>query len=330
MSTAPLPYDMFELARSAEEARRADKLSAIYHRGQMLAWNGRDVLAELVARHGPPQVDPDTRRALQRVFAILMWGELAAWRISAQLADRLVALEPKMAATSQAHDEARHFYVMHDYLEALGDVPRGMDWASRAVLDTVLETPSLMKKLLGMQLMVESLALTIFQVVRETRIEPVLCDLLRYFEKDEARHVGLGVQLLPRMLRGLSRLEIASLVAFQLRIMGLTLAGLKSLEPALRTLGLDPRAILHLGRAKQTLAFQELAAQLGVRRVPRSRQIIIRGVKGVAGALFSNQPGALARARAFASEWRAPLDEGLTPTALHPDDPAREVRIPRA
>ena len=48
---------------------------------------------------------------------MLMWGELAAWRISAQLADRLEPLEMKMAATSQAHDEARHFYVMHDYLE---------------------------------------------------------------------------------------------------------------------------------------------------------------------------------------------------------------------
>src|SRR5262249_18628710 len=162
-----------------------------------LAWDGRAVLAELVAKHGGIRVPDDKRAALSQVFGIIMWGELAAWKISLQLADEIVPLEPKMAATSQAHDEARHFYVMHDYLDTLGDVPRTMDRASRALLEIVLETPSLVKKLLGMQLMVESLALTIFQVVREAKIEPVLVDLLRYYEKDEARHVGLGVQLLP-------------------------------------------------------------------------------------------------------------------------------------
>src|SRR5262249_8566030 len=154
---------------------------------------------------------------------------------------------------------------------------------------------------LGMQLMVESIALTIFQVVRETRVEPVLCDLLRYFEKDEARHVGLGVQLLPRLMRGLTRLETASLIGFQLKIIGGTLAGLKSMEPALRELGLDPKTILNLGRAKQSLAFEELRVQLGMKTIPRSRVAIIRSVKGIAGALFAPPGG---RARAFVAEWR--------------------------
>jgi hypothetical protein len=327
---APIPFHMFELERSVEEARRAQKLASLYHRGQELAWDGRAVLAELVARHGGIHLPDDKRAALGQIFGVIMWGELAAWRISAQLADEIEELEPKLAATSQAHDEARHFYVMHDYLAALGAVPRGLDGPSRKVLETVLGTRSLVKKLLGMQLMVESLALTIFQVVRESRVEPVLVELLRYVEKDEARHVGLGVQLLPRLMKGLGRLEVASLIAFQVKILAYTLAGLKAQEASWRTLGVSPEHIIRLGRAKQTLAFQELGAQMGLSGVPRSREVIIRGVKGVAGALFAREPTPAGRVRAFVREWRAPLDEGMTPTALHPDEPAREVKIQRA
>jgi hypothetical protein len=323
-----IPFDMFDGARLAEEAQRARKLSSLYHRGQELAWDGREVLAELIARHGGVKVPPEKRAALARIFGIIMWGELAAWKISLQLADAIVPLEPKMAATSQAYDEARHFYVMHDYLEVLGDVPRQMDRASRAVLDLVLETPSLVKKLLGMQLMVESLALTIFQVVRETKVEPVLVDLLRYYEKDEARHVGLGVQLLPQLIRGLSKAEGLGLFLFQLKLLGWTLAGLKSMEPAFRTLGLDPRQILRLGRAKQTLAFQEMWGELGITHVPRSRAAVIHTIKGTAEALFAREPGVFARVRAFARGFRMPLDADLPATALSPDEAPRRVTIP--
>src|SRR5438034_462670 len=91
-------------------------------------------------------------------------------------------------------------------------------WDGRAVL----------KKLLGMQLMIETLALTIFQAVRDTRIEPVLADLLRYYEKDEARHVGLGIQMLPGMMKKMSRREGLGLFAFQIEIIGWSIAGLKS------------------------------------------------------------------------------------------------------
>src|SRR5262249_28010810 len=205
--------------------------------------------------------------------------------------------------------------------------PTTMDRASRAVLDMVLETPSLVKKLLGMQLMVESLALTIFQVVREARIEPVLADLLRYYEKDEARHVGLGVQLLPQLIRQLSKPEALGLFGFQVRLLGWTLAGLKSLEPSLRVLGIDPRTILRVGRAKQTLVFQEMWGQLGIRAPSPGREVVIRCVKAIGDALFAEERGIRARGRAFAHGLRAPLDADLPPTALSPDDAPKEIRI---
>ncbi|HWM85337.1 MAG TPA: ferritin-like domain-containing protein [Kofleriaceae bacterium] len=280
-----IPFDMFDPPRAAEEARRAHKLATIYHRGQELAWGGREVLDELIAKHGPIQIAPDKQAALGRVFAIIMWGELAAWKISAQLADQLVPLEAKMAATSQAHDEARHFYVMYDYLTALGYVPRTIDRSSRAVLDLVLRTDSMLEKLIGMQLMVETLALTIFQLVREAKVEPVLADLLRYYERDEARHVGLGIQHLPELMRKATRLQTARAIWFQLKIAGWTLRGLKDLEPHLRVLGIPSRRVLMVGRNKMFTASEMLWQGMGTGR-PMSRSKLEAAIDAVAEVMF--------------------------------------------
>src|SRR6202022_208501 len=108
-------------------------------------WDGRDVLAQLIAKHGKPTLPPEKRRALSRVFSIILWGELAAWEISAQLAAKRGPLEAKLAAASQVHDEARHFYVMHDYLEALGERPGKVEFWAQRVLRKTLETDDLLK-----------------------------------------------------------------------------------------------------------------------------------------------------------------------------------------
>jgi hypothetical protein len=302
-----IPFDMFDAPRAAEEAKRAAKLAGIYHHGQELAWGGREVLDELIAKHGPIRIEADKQAALGRLFAIIMWGELAAWKISAQLADELIPLEAKMAATSQAHDEARHFYVMVDYLRALGTVPRTIDRSSRAVLDLVLRTDSMLEKLIGMQLMVETLALTIFQLVREARVEPVLCDLLRYYERDEARHVGLGIQHLPELMRQATRWQTARAIVFQIRIAGWTLRGLKDLEPDLRVLGIPSRRVLMVGRNKMFTATDMLWRGMGSRR-PMNRQRIEAAVDAVAEVMFPRDevgPGLRDRLAAARKVWRA-------------------------
>ncbi len=247
-----LPFDMFDGVRGEAEARRARKMESIYHVGQNRIWDGREVLAELIAKHGAPRLPDDKRKALAQVFAIIMWGELAAWKISAQLADALEPLEAKLAATSQAHDEARHFYVMHDYLDALGQKVQPMGFWSERVLRLTLGTPDLVKKLLGMQLTVETIALVIFQRVRELEVEPVLTELLPYYERDEARHVGLGVQLVPQMMNALSLPGMLDVALFQLDMLSTTLFALKAIEPDLVTLGVDPRSMLGLAFRKQS------------------------------------------------------------------------------
>jgi hypothetical protein len=243
---------MFDVDYTDREARRAKRMESIYHVGQERIWDGRDVLAELIERHGPPKLADRERRALSQMFSVIMGGELAAWKISAQLTDVIVPLEGKLAASSQVHDEARHFYVMHDYLEALGHDPPVLDYWSKRVLTMTLATKSLAKKLLGMQLTIETIALTIFQRVRELEVEPVLTELLPYYERDEARHVGLGIQLLPALVSEMSYAERVDFAVFHLDLYGSAVMSLKSLEPALTSIGVDPRSLLAIGFRKQS------------------------------------------------------------------------------
>jgi hypothetical protein len=235
------PYGLVEDTIEDRARQKLDKLERLYHVGQDKIWDGRQVLDELIAKHGQPRLRPEQKDSALRMLSILLWGELAAWAISADLAERIDDVEAKMAATSQAHDEARHFYVLRDYLRALGEpVPR-LGGIGRRLLITILETDSLVHKLVGMQLLVESNALGIFHGLAAAGLEPVLTELLPYYERDEARHVGLGVLYLPRLLARLSRWEAAGVVAFQLRIIGMLMTAGMPMREDLRALGMEPR-----------------------------------------------------------------------------------------
>ncbi|HVV87220.1 MAG TPA: ferritin-like domain-containing protein [Kofleriaceae bacterium] len=303
-----IPFTMFDLPRNADVARRMDKLRHIYHRGQELAWDGREVLRELVAKHGGIRVEPALRESLGKVFSIILWGELAAWKISAELADELEPLEAKMAATAQAHDEARHFYTMYDYLVALGHPPARIDPWSQRVLDLTLGARTLVQKLLGMQLMLETIALTIFAEVRESGVEPVLADLLRYYEKDEARHVGLGTQFAPTLMRRQRGLEAADTMLFQLRLIFWSTASLKAMEGDLHALGIAAPRLIERGKRIQTRAFQELWNQLGGE--PGTSRAVNHVLNGIDAAVFPGVGVELdlgQRMRRFVDGVRAPL-----------------------
>jgi len=255
---------MFDRQRFGLEANNAKILERIYHKGHALAWDGRALLDQLVEQHGVPSLEPKRKQALGRLFGVIMWGELAAWKVSAALANELDAFEPKMAATSQAHDEARHFYVMHDYLTLLDAMPERLDRGAETLLSEVMGADHLAKKLLGMQLMVEPIALSLFHVVRQLNIEPVLTGLMPYYERDEARHVALGIKYLPAMLRTMSTRERLDLYGFQLRLVTCEMWSSFGMMRDLKTLGVDPRMMANVGRAKQLSALQMLLHEWGL------------------------------------------------------------------
>jgi len=246
-----IPYDMFDMERTQRELKSATKMERIYHIGQDRAWDGKEVLKELLEKHDGVQLAPEKVEPLRRLFATIFWGELAAWKVSSELALEIDPLEAKMAAVSQAHDEARHFYVMHDYLSLLDYEPQDLPPSAHRLLVEILRADSLAKKLVGMQLMVEPIALTLFQLVRESNTEPVLCDLLAYYERDEARHVALGVHFLPELVSKMSYTELVDFYVWQIRMFMIQLDGVQEMKADFNALGLTMRDVVHMGMIKQ-------------------------------------------------------------------------------
>ncbi|MCA9688036.1 MAG: ferritin-like domain-containing protein [Nannocystaceae bacterium] len=296
---APIPYELFSGERTAREAARARRMESIYHRGQDRIWDGRAVLHELLERHGGPQVADDKREALIYVLSIILWGEYAAWRVASELADRLEELEPRLAATSQSHDEARHFYVLHDYLEALGARAIRPDAWGRRVIELTLRTDNITTKLLGMQLTIESIALSLFKALRDCGVDPVLAELMPYYERDEARHVGLGHQLLPSAFRAE---DLRGRATWQFRHLWLAIVALgelKELSPHLETLGIEPRSILIHARDRMLHNLRELETAGD----PKRKVDVLGGfVELLVESFFPLRaagPGLLGRARGF-------------------------------
>lgn len=182
----------------AEE--RTSRLRRIYANCLRDAWDGPALFREAMARHGGIQLEHEKRVHLSYPISMLMWGELAAWIVSAELAERLDDPDARMAASSQVFDEARHFYTLRDYLAALHVPVPKLDTYFAIGARRLLMTKDLDLKLFSMQILAEGTAQAIFRFLADAKIEPVLTDLLPYIERDEARHVGLGVLHLPERL----------------------------------------------------------------------------------------------------------------------------------
>jgi len=266
------PYELVDalsVARAREKSRRLERL---YHLTHEHAWDGKATLAALVEKHGPPgrDMDPEVRESLARLLSLLLWGELAAWTISADLALEIDDVDAKMAATAQVFDEARHFTVLRDYLVMLltddsGDAapPPRLGAVVRRLLLDVMHTKQLAKKLVGMQLLFETNAVVIFKRLTERELCPILTELLPLFERDESRHVGLGVLYLPRLIQKMTPAEARSTATFHRNCLLLLIAGGLTLRPDFERLGMDQRLMTSRVQAMQDDIVQQMVKAHG-------------------------------------------------------------------
>jgi hypothetical protein len=250
--------------------QETSKLRRIYGKATANIWDGPAVFREAMNKHGGIQLDMDKRRALAHPISMLMWGELGAWIVSAELAQRLDDPDARMAASSQVFDEARHFYVLRDYMAALHVPVPPLDPYFAAGVRTLLADKDLVVKLLAMQILAEGTAQAIFSFLADAQVEPVLTEILPYIERDEARHVGLGILHLPDRVAALTPAQRAR-VASKIHGIGDLFAATQIRYVAhYRALGLDPQELFR--RADRMLG--NLSDKLGT--VPGTDQPYFR------------------------------------------------------
>ncbi len=240
-------------------------LEKVYHKGQQKIWDGRETLDNLLKKYPDQNLNHAQATALKNILAIILWGEYVAWNVSSEMSAVFNDRGAKMAAVSQAHDEARHFYVMKDYLEKRLDYqPKIIFKPALRVLEEISKTRCMAKKLLGLQLMIEPIAITIFRFIRKSEIDPVLSELLQYYEEDEARHIALGVKYLPNLIKKMSFLKKVNFIFWQIRLIFFEIKGLKCIEKDLQVLGIDPLDVFQFAEYKQITCLREVSGEMNI------------------------------------------------------------------
>jgi len=256
-----IPFDVYYKFLSDD----GDKLDRVYHKGQDKIWDGKEVLDSLFEKHDDLELSPEHSLALKNILSIIFWGEYVAWNVASDLSSRLDDFGAKMAAVSQAHDEARHFYVMGDYLKKrLNYTPKAIMPAAFRVLNGVGKTDNTAKKLLGMQLMVEPIAITIFRFLRKSNVDPLLSELLQLYERDEARHIALGMKYLPKLIKKMNIFQLIDFVVWQVKMINAEIEGLKSIEKDLIALNLRPVEVFEFTEDRQMDCLKTLSAEMGL------------------------------------------------------------------
>lgn len=143
------------------------------------------------------------RRTAAFRLSQFLHGEQGALMVAAQLVNAVPHTDAKFYAATQTMDEARHVEVFAKYIEKLDQITP-IAPSLKGILDTTLQTDDWMKKLVGMQIVVEGLALYAFREMRNLTEEPLLKDLLTYVARDESRHHAYGVLYIERCVPQLS------------------------------------------------------------------------------------------------------------------------------
>ena len=135
-------------------------------------------------------------------------GEQGALLCTAKIVETVPWIDAKYYAATQVVDEARHVEVFGRYLDEKLDGGYPINPHLRLLLDDIINDSRWDMTYLGMQIMVEGLALAAFGFMHDVTQEPLLKKLLRYVMSDEARHVAFGVLSLQEVYNEMDAAEI--------------------------------------------------------------------------------------------------------------------------
>jgi hypothetical protein len=197
-------------------------MQALYTRAKQNQWDGdtavpweRDVdpenpatailPAEFLAIHRLREIAPRAPRLTAKeelgirydlgcwMLSQFLHGEQGALQAAAQVTESVRWLDGKLYGSTQVMDEARHVEVFHRYLETKLNKLYDINDNLYVIIDALMRDSRWDMKFLGMQIMIEGLALGAFGMLYQSTHEPVLRELLKYVIQDEARHVHYGV-----------------------------------------------------------------------------------------------------------------------------------------
>jgi hypothetical protein len=188
----------------------------------------------LIDAYGSPyweKLDAKRRHELNIEFSAwrlsqLLHGESGAMIACSQLVQMVPTTDSKFFMTTQVVDEARHAEVLERYIrEKLGNKVYPMTSNLKALFDQLIGSGKWYIKTIGLQLVAETLAVSLFRMLAESSQDPLLCLICRKILSDESRHMGFSVLSLPEQIQQLSETERHEVEDFTKEALRLVLGG---------------------------------------------------------------------------------------------------------
>jgi hypothetical protein len=166
-----------------------------------------------------PYVDASLKDPAQRIafinhlqlrnFSSILHGEQGALNLSASLCHVLKDQGAQEYAANQTREEARHVTAFAKYVKARWGRPVECGAALKALLIEIIETPEVYKKIVGMQMLVEGLAMGAFAHGYNHNRDPLARKLFQLVMTDEAFHHKFGKIWADRTIPHLTEAERA-------------------------------------------------------------------------------------------------------------------------
>jgi hypothetical protein len=146
--------------------------------------------------------------------------------LCSQLVECVQGQDAKLFQATQVADEARHNEVLQRYIDLrLDGETYPVSGNVREIFDTLLGTSSWYLKTIGLQLVAETFAVSLFRMLAESSKDAVLRQVCRRILQDEARHMGFAMLSLPELVAQASDAEHREMEDFAVWALGRTLAG---------------------------------------------------------------------------------------------------------
>src|SRR5260370_1622748 len=234
--------------RHVYDGEHAD-MRRLYEQAKLDQWNaatdidcaepvesdGGMIAEDLVDMHGrdfwdrlsPAQRIGLNRRVARWRISTLMHGEHGAMLVCSQMVENVVGQDAKLFQATQVVDEARHNEVLHRYMALrLDGESYPLAGNVKEIFDTLLGTSAWYLKTIGLQLVAETFAVSLFRMLAESSKDAILCQICRRILQDEARHMGFGMLSLPAVVAEASASERREMEDFAVWALNRTLRGI--------------------------------------------------------------------------------------------------------
>jgi hypothetical protein len=208
-----------------------DRLLALYQKGKDKQWDAvtridwdlevdpydpLGVPDQNLTVHGTPYWDrmsEQDRRELRKRYASwqfsqFLHGEQGAMICAARIVESVPDLDAKFYSATQTMDEARHAEIYSRFLEEKIGMTYPINDSLQSLLGDTLRDSRWDMPYLGMQVLIEGLALAAFGMLRDTTDKPLPKQILTYVMQDEARHVAFGRMALRDYYKQLTDAEL--------------------------------------------------------------------------------------------------------------------------